>query len=416
MAGVAQAGRGPTAGKERWDVAKKIAIAALLALAAGGPARGAARAVPGVTDGEVVLGMSVPLSGPAAAWGTLALAAEAWARHVNAEGGVHGRKIRVRIMDDGYVPGRAVANFHEAKDDVFAMVGTMGTAVLGATKEVVAEARLPWVYPLGNPRLFAGLPREKVATTFMEYPDYADEGAFLARQAAALAGARSIGFFGQNDDYGKTGLDGVRRGVAGLPGVRLTAEVLYEVTDREMGTQAVRLKESGADAVILYATSAHAASLVKEMARIGYRPKLFASFTLSDRDRMFGLLGELWEGAWFDTHIAQRGEPAADRVLSVVLPLEPRLAGHEGTAVHGVAAMMVAVEGLRRAGRDLTREGFVRALEGLRGWSPGGLSAPVTFGPGRHHGLNAVRLLQALSAKDRSFRQVTGDRSFPTLF
>lgn len=391
------------------------ALAALLGLALAPPAAGAPP-VPGVSDGEVVLGMSVPLSGPAAAWGSLAVAAEAWARHVNQQGGVNGRRLRVILKDDGYSPGRAVANFRELKDECFAVLGTMGTAVLGATREVVAESGIPWVYPLGNPRLFAGLPREALATVFMEYPDYADEGEFLVGQAARLTGAGKVAFFGQNDDYGRTGLEGVRRGLARLPGVRLTGEVLYEVTDREMGTHALRMRDSGAEAVLLYATPVHAAGLVKEMAKIGYRPRLFASFTLSDRDRMFGLLQELWEGAYYDTHIAQRGEPAGDKVLEVLLPLEPRLKGREGTALHGAAVMMVAVEGLRRAGRDLTREGFVRALESLRDWSPGGLSAPLTFGPGRHHGLNGVRLLQALKAKDLSFRQVTGDQTFPSYF
>jgi len=389
--------------------------AALLLLLASA-ARGAAHSVPGVTDTEVTLGMTVPLSGPAAAWGALAVAAEAWARHVNEQGGVHGRKLRVLLRDDGYNPGRALANLHEMKDTCFAVVGTMGTAVLGAAKEQVAEAGLPWVYPLGNPRLFAGMSQEKLRAIFVEYPDYADEGEFLVQQAARLEGARRVAFFGQNDDFGKTGLEGVKRGLARLPGVSLAGEALYEVTDREMGTHALRLKESRADAVILYATSTHAAGLVKEMAKVGYRPKLFASFTLSDRDRMFGLLGELWEGAYYDTHLAQRGEPAADKVLEVLLRLEPSLQGREGSAIHGAAAMMVAVEGLRRAGRELDRDRFVQALESLRGWSPGGLTAPVTFGPGRRHGLNGVRLLQAQRAADLSFRQVLPDQFFPAYF
>lgn len=388
---------------------------ALLLLAAAG-ARAAPAPVTGVTDGEVTLCMTVPLSGPAAAWGALAVAAEAWARHVNEQGGVHGRKLRVQMRDDGYNPGRALANLHEMKDTCFAVLGTMGTAVLGAAKDQVAEAGLPWIYPLGNPRIFAGMPREKLHAIFVEYPDYADEGEFLVQQAARLEGARRVAFFGQNDDYGKTGLDGVKRGLSRVPEVTLAGVALYEVTDREMGTHALRLKESGADAVILYATSTHAASLVKEMAKLAYRPKLFASFTLSDRDRMFGLLGDLWEGAYYDTHLAQRGEPAADKVLEVLLRLEPSLAGREGSAIHGAMVMMVAVEGLRRAGRDLDREKLVRALESLQGWSPAGLTAPVTFGQGRRHGLNGVRLLRAGKASDRSFRRVGDDLFFPPLF
>jgi ABC-type branched-subunit amino acid transport system substrate-binding protein len=390
-------------------------FAALAALLLGaGPV--AAPPVPGVTRGEVVLGMSAPLSGPAASWGTLATAAEAWARHLNEQGGIHGRRIRVLVRDDGYVPGRAVANLQEMKDQVLAVIGTMGTAVAGACARPVAEAGIPWVYPLANPRLFAALPRPELRTIFVEYPDYADEGEYLARQAVAREGVQRIAFFGQNDDYGRSGLEGVRRAAKAIPGLQLAAEALYEVSDREVGTQAVRIRDSGAQAVVLYATPVHAAGLVKGLAGLGARPRLFASFTLSDRDRMFGLLGELWEGAYFDTHLAQRGEPAADRVLEVLLRLAPELRGREGTAVHGAMVMMVAAEALRRAGPEPTRERFLAALESLRGWSPEGLTAPVTFGPDRHHGLNGVRLLQAGKAADRSFRQVAPAVEFAPSF
>src|SRR5512143_4191253 len=74
--------------------------------------------VPGVTDSEITIGITGPLSGPAAAWGTIALASEAYAKYVNDQGGVHGRKLKVVLKDDGYNPGRAVANVSEMKDQV----------------------------------------------------------------------------------------------------------------------------------------------------------------------------------------------------------------------------------------------------------------------------------------------------------
>ena len=127
--------------------------------------------VPGVTDSEVVLGITTPLSGPAAAWGTTGLGAEAWAKHVNEQGGVHGRKLKLVLKDDGYNPGRAVANVNEFKDSVFALVGLLGTAVLNANKDNVAEAKLPTIWPYGNPQVFAKQPKEKLRGVFMVYPD-----------------------------------------------------------------------------------------------------------------------------------------------------------------------------------------------------------------------------------------------------
>ena len=370
-------------------------IGAALASCLLGVTSAAAAPVPGVTDTEITIGITGPLSGPAAAWGTIALASEAYAKHVNDQGGVHGRKLKIVLKDDGYNPGRAVANFNEMKDQVFAVIGTVGTAVLNANKDVVAEAGLPLVFPLGNVQVFAKQPKEKVRTVFQAYPDYTDEAEFIVTQAAKLEKVKKVALFGQNDDYGKLALDGVKKGLAKLPDVKLVAEVFYEVTDRELGTQALKMKESGAEAVIFYSTATHAAGLIKEMAKVGYRPKIFASFTLYDRDTMFRLLGDLWEGAYFNATQALHGEPPADRYIEIVTKIDPKLKGREGFCVQGASDVAILVEGLKRAGRNLTREGFVKAMESIQGYTDGGLTAPINFGPDRHHGYNTVRLMRA---------------------
>ncbi len=396
-------------------MAFRIPLVALLSLLL---LPGAARAapVPGVTDTEITIGITGPLSGPAAAWGSIAMASEAYAAYVNAQGGVNGRKLKIVLKDDGYNPGRAVANFNEMKDSVFAVIGTVGTSVLNANKDLVAEAGLPLVYPLGNVQVFAKQPKDKVKTVFQVYPDYADEAEFLVGQAAKLENVKKIALFGQNDDYGKQGLDGVKRALPKNPGVSLVGEVFYEVTDRELGTQANKLKESGAEAVLLYATPVHAANIVKEMAKVGYRPKIFASFTLYDRDTMFRLVGDLWEGAYYDSALALRGEPAADKIIDIVVKNDPKLKGREGFCVQGGADVIILVEGLKRAGRDLTREKFLSALETIKDFTEDGLVPGVTFGPNRHHGLNAVRLMRAGKATDTVPKQITPWQTFAPLF
>jgi ABC-type branched-subunit amino acid transport system substrate-binding protein len=91
-----------------------LVLASLLTVAS--PAL--AQKAPGVTDTEVVIGITMPLSGPAAAWGNTGVAMEAWTRHLNEQGGINGRKLRVVMKDDGYNPGRAVANNRQAVDRV----------------------------------------------------------------------------------------------------------------------------------------------------------------------------------------------------------------------------------------------------------------------------------------------------------
>ena len=389
-----------------------LMAAALLALAL--PALAQTK-VPGVTDTEVVLGITTPLSGPAAAWGTTGLGAEAWAKHVNAQGGVHGRKIRIMMRDDGYNPGRALANVNELKDQAFALVGLLGTAVLNANKDNIADAKIPTIWPYGNPQVFAKQPREKLRGVFMVYPDYGDEGEFLVQQASKLENAGKVAVFYQNDDYGKGGLEGVKRG-AGKLGVTLAAQVAYEVADRELGTHALKLKESGADAVVLYSTATHGAGVIREMAKVGYRPKIFASFPLGDRHVMFRLLGELWEGAYYDSNIAVPGEPEADRVIDLLLKQDPKLKGRETYALLGAQSMIAVVEGLQRSGRNLTRESFIAALETIKDWSPQGLTGNITWGPDRRHGLNPIRMLRAGKAADASYTVITGYQPFPSHF
>ncbi len=393
-----------------------LAAALLVTAMAATPAAAQPKA-PGVTDAEVVVGLTTPLSGPAAAWGNTAVAMEAWARYVNDQGGVHGRKIKIVMKDDGYNPGRAVANLKEMKDSVFMNVGLLGSAVLNAAKDDVAEYKLLTINPYGNPAIWARQPKDKLRYVFVNYPDYVDEGDFLVTTAVNKLGAKKVAVFHQNDEYGKGGLEGVNRGLKNLGGKgSLAAAVSYELTDRELGTHALKLKESVADTVVIYSTVTHGANIVKEMAKVGYRPKLVASFPLGDYQIMYKLLGELWQGAHFNVLGSVADDPAGKKIVEILTKQEPKLIGKENTALAGAAAIMVAIEGLKKTGRNLNRESYVEGMESVKGFDTMGLTAPITFGPNQHHGLNAVRLLRANKAADNSFVEVTPYQLFKPHF
>jgi ABC-type branched-subunit amino acid transport system substrate-binding protein len=397
---------------------KLTAMAAALVLAVAAPALAQTR-TPGVTDTDISVGLTTPLSGPAAAWGNTAVAMEAWARHVNEQGGVHGRKLKVEMKDDGYNPGRAVANLTEMQDKVFMNVGLLGSAVLQASKDKIAEFKIPTIGPYGNPAIWAKQSRDKLRYVFVSYTDYVDEGDFLVNFAVGKLGAKKVAMFYQNDEYGKGGLEGINRGLKGLGGkASLAAAVSYELSDREMGTHALKLKDSGADVVVLYPTITHGANVIKEMAKAGYRPKLVASFPLGDYLIMYRLLGELWEGAHFTvlSGAAVAGDAAGKKALDILTKLEPKLVGKENTALAGATAMILAVEGLNKAGRNLTRESYVEAMESIKGFTSMGLTPPVTFGPNRRHGLNAVRLMRAEKAADNSYTEVVPAQVFQPHF
>ncbi len=359
-------------------------------------------AVVGVTDTEVWIGITTPLSGPAALWGATGMGAKAWADHINDQGGVHGRKIKVILKDDGYNPARAMANLTEMKGKVFAVNALLGTAVVNACKDFFFENKIPLIDAYGDVRIWAKYPKEKLKYIFVSYPDYEDEAQFLGTHAIKNLGAKKLAVFYQNDDYGKMGLEGIKMALSKNPGkAELMVAIPYEVTERTMGTHAQKLKESGADSIFMYPTMTHAALILKEMAKIGYRPKAIGSFPVGD-PIMYNVAGaDVWEGVYpaGAGQVGVPGEPAMDRVSDILKKYEPKLAGKEYLAVFGAVSMITLVEGLKNAGRNLTQESLIKGMEMIKNWKPEGIGAPMTFSPTRHHGVNGSRLLHAEKGK-----------------
>ncbi len=359
-------------------------------------------AVVGVTDTEVWVGITTPLSGPAALWGATGQGAKAWADYINDKGGVHGRKIKVILKDDGYNPARAMANLTEMKGKVFAVNALLGTAVVNACKDFFYDNKVPLVDAYGDVRIWAKYPKEKLKYVFVSYPDYEDEALFLGTYAIKNMGAKKLAVFYQNDDYGKMGLQGIKMAITKNPGkAELVAAVPYDVTERSLATHALKIKESGADTLFMYPTMTHAALILKEMAKVGYRPKTLGSFPVGD-PIMYKVAGaDVWEGVYpaGAGQVGVPGEPAQDRIFEILKKYEPKLEGKEYLAVFGAVSMITFVEGLKNAGRNLTQESFIKGLEMIKNWKPEGIGAGMTFSPTQHHGINGSRLLHAVNGK-----------------
>jgi ABC-type branched-subunit amino acid transport system substrate-binding protein len=379
-----------------------LSIGILVALILTIPAIGSAADVRGVTDTEIVVGWTTPLSGPAALWGVTGLGGKAWADHINAQGGIHGRKIKVILKDDGYNPAKAMANLQQMKGDAFVIAGLLGTAVCNAAKDFPADNNIPLITAYGDIRIFANQPKSKIRNVFVTYPDYEDEAQYLTVWAIKNRGTQKVVVFYQNDDYGKMGLEGVKKGIAATGGkAKLVGAVPYEVTERALSTHALKLKESGADTLVMYADPTHAAIITMTMAKVGYQPMVLASFPLADAI-MYKIAGPTWEG----TYVGLPGnsglpgtDPDADRVVDILLKYEPKIKGKEFLALFGATSMMHLAEGLKNAGPNLTPETLVAGMEKISEWKAENLGARVTYAPDRHHGNNASRVGQAKGGK-----------------
>lgn len=369
-----------------------VAVAALGTVAVGQPVER------GITPTEIVLGTSMPMSGPAALWGVgVGGGADAWLRIINDQGGIHGRKFRFLIRDDAYLPPRAVANVRELveRDGVLAIVSSIGTANCFAVRDFMVESKTMWITPACGADIWAGM-KERNRYLFVTYPGYMDEGIYLTKYGVENLKAKKIAVFYQNDLYGQQGLLGVKRGIHALQakGAKLVAQVSYEPTDAEVAAQALKLKESGADTLVLYATPRHGALIVRDILKLGYRPTLLSTFTLLD-PVMFALAGEAWNNVYLASYMPVAGmDPKTDAVLAAITKVNPALARSPFNALAGVSFIEPFLEGIRRAGPSLTRERIVESMESIKNWD-GEAIRGVTFTKDSRQGINRLFMVRS---------------------
>lgn len=362
----------------------------LLVLVAAASLPVAAQQVVGVTDEEIVLGTSVPLSGPAAAWGNTARGIEAYIEHINEQGGIHGRTLRFVTLDDGYNPARTVQNVRQLLEnhEVFGLVGTIGSANVAATRDTIFDSGVVWMTPAVEQGPWIGNPR--IERMFVTYPNYYEEAKILATYAAQDMGLGRVAVIYQNDQYGGDGHRGVTEALDEL-GLQAVAEIPYELTETDFSVHALRIARANADAVIIYAAPAHAVMLANELAALPIPPQVLVTFTLAD-PLMAHLAGPAWDGVIVPSYFPYPGtDPQVDAVLDIIASYEPELREAAFISLAGVTFLEPMLEGLERAGRDLNRESFVAAMETIEDWD-GELLRGVTFGPDRRQGINKIFL------------------------
>ena len=361
-----------------------------------------AQKVRGVTDTEILIGQTGPQTGPAAAWGSVARGSGLFFKGLNDEGGIHGRKIKYFLRDDSYQPAKtkAIANELVEQIGIFGVVGCVGVGPGMSVRDYYTENKVlmvsfgcsgvtNWIQPFNK-------------YIFPMYPLYIDEAYALTRYFFEQMKITKVAMFYQNDDYGKQGLEGVER-YEKEKGLKLLASVSAEVTDRDLSSHALKLKNSGAEAVVMWAMPTHGALLLAECAKIGYKPQWGTSSTLSDGPLMLQITKGLWAGM---IHSFFGELPDSDHPLMVKYRAwHKKYEPEERWGVFYWAGITFAeplAEGLRRAGKNVTPESFIKAMETLKDWRQTG--TPLTFTPTDHQG-----------AKYTFFTQVQPDGTFKKL-
>jgi len=367
----------------------KIAALAAGLFAAASPAT--AQQLTGVTDTEIHIAAWGPQTGPAAPWGAVTRGTAMLFQMVNDAGGIHGRKIVFHPYDDQYNPAKTVAGLKELVEKepgIFAVASGVGTSPGLAVKDYLMERGIPWVGPAAGSLHWVTPPQKAL---FAMYPLYADEAKLLVRYLVEKEGKKKIAIFYASDEYGENGHRGATAEMERL-GIKPAVEVPVNQADRDLKSHLLKIKESGADAVLMWVNPTHAVITLKTAAALQYSPQWAASSTLSDAVLMQTISGGLWKNILF----ASFGElPDADaatvKKYRDAFPKYAQKGERWGVFfMAGIGFVEPMVEGLQRAGRNLTRESFIKAMETVKNYK--GIMGHVNFGPGERQGQREIFL------------------------
>lgn len=366
-----------------------LALALVAVLAVAGVA-GAAD-VRGVTPSTIKIGQWSPQTGPAALWGSVARGTGCYFDMINAEGGINGRKIEYFLRDDGYQPNRTKAVVKELIENVgvFGFASGVGTSPGMAVMPDLVANDVVWVGSASGSTHWAFPPKK---TIFAVYPNYPDEAAILTNYILFTLKKEKIAFIYQNDDYGKGGLEGAQAEMKAR-GKQLVAEVPVEVTDTDLASHVMKLKGSGADAVIMWVLPKHAAILLGTSAKLGYKPQWVACSTLSDAPLMHKITKGLWNGVIFGNfaELPDATTPLMTKYKAAFDKYADKKSDHWGVFFYaGFGFVEPMVEGIKRAGKDLTVDSFVKSMETLKDFK--GIMGRVTFAPDQRQGMREVFL------------------------
>lgn len=352
---------------------RPIAAAAVLALVATLGAGASPGADPGITPTSVLLGGTVPLTGEAAAFGSVGPGAKAYFDYVNGKGGVNGRKISYIYYDDAYNPSQTVQATRRLveQDKVFANFNSVGTANNLAIRDYLNAGKVP--------HLFAGDGSQQINKP-AQYPwtmgflmSYRGEGDVYGKTLVASRPKAKVAVLYENTDLGRDMLTGLTRAIAGK-GPKIVGKQAYEYTGADVSSQVGLLKASGADTLMLFATPKFFLNAITATHKLGWKPQVYiASVSIEPGIMKVARFNapELTKGALSIAFLKNpndpiwRKDPAVALYRSIMKRYYPDGRVTDVYHWYGMTAAWTMVETLRKAGKSLTRASVMKAAQSL---------------------------------------------------
>ncbi|MES2068855.1 MAG: ABC transporter substrate-binding protein [Pseudomonadota bacterium] len=357
-----------------------------------------AHAETGVTAKSITLGQSAALSGPAAQLGMeMRDGAQAYFDHVNAMGGVAGRHIILKTLDDGYEADKAIANTRQLidKDEVFSLFGYVGTPTSNAVLPLVAKENLPFFAPFTGAQ---SLREPFNRNIFNIRASYFEETEKIIQHITTLSINR-IAVFYQNDAYGKAGLEGVTRAMK-KRNIEIIAMATVERNSVDVAKAVAQMKQAKPQAIVMISAYTSCAAFIKDMLKDGEANPIFWNISFVGSQALSKELGKEGRGVMISQVVPAPWDdinPVVKEYKGLYLKTPGRQPGF--VSLEGFIAAKVFVEGLKRAGANLSRESFVKAMEGISSYDVGGFQ--VKFSATNHNASHFVDL--TVIGKDGKF-------------
>jgi branched-chain amino acid transport system substrate-binding protein len=319
----------------------------------------------GVTSNSILLGNTIALSGPAAAYGTIANAENAYFTYVNnTQGGVNGRKIQFKILDDGYNPAQTVPLTKQLveQDQVFAMFSGLGTQAQTSVVQYLNGKKVPQLFVATGATTFD----KDYSTnqwTLGWQPPYQGEARIYAKDITTNHSGAKIGVLYQNDDYGQDYLKGLTDGLGSNASMIVDKES-YDVTAADTAAQLVKLKASGADTLMLFTTPGFTIKSLVIVTRLGWTPKNIYLNSVSNPQVYMGIAkknGAALQNVTTVNYLKDPTDPtwASDsgmQLYKTVIANCSTCNVNDGFNIYGAAVAYTMVDVLKQAGSNMTRK------------------------------------------------------------
>ncbi|HXY81098.1 MAG TPA: ABC transporter substrate-binding protein [Gaiellaceae bacterium] len=354
---------------------------ALFASVAATAAFGAPQADPGITKTSVHIGGTFPLTGVASAYKTIPAAESAYYAYVDAHGGVNGRKIDFTVLDDAYNPAQTVPDVQQLveQDNVFALVGDLGTAPALATWGYTNAHKVPQVFLATGDSYWGNCVHKACQGSPKPYtigwqPDYIGEGRLYGKYIAANMPNAKIGIIYQNDAFGANYIVGLVQGLGAKKSLIVDKEG-FNATDTTVTQQILALKAKGADTLFIVATPGQAIASLVTATKIGWSPQVFLAnvsnirpFLLAAAQAGANLDGVISSGYVEapDTQASLAGMKLGKQIIDQYAPaLSSDWALGDSNLVYGMAVAWTFVYALQNAGKNPTRASLMASLRSM---------------------------------------------------